>query len=132
MPDYPARRMVGRVEFQGPMPPPELVRQYEEILPGAAKFFFSSLDRQSNHRQDLERQVVGANIVNEKTGMWLAFFLAALMVLCGTFLIYSDKDPQGLAMIGGTIATFAGIFVYGRQKAGKELRAKDPAEPEGS
>ena len=110
------------------MPPPALVREYEAILPGAAQFFFNTLDRQSRQRQELEAKVVDANIANEKTGMWLGFFLAVLMICCGAFLIHEDKDPQGLALIGATIITLAGIFIYGRHRTTKELRAKDPTQ----
>jgi uncharacterized membrane protein len=61
--------VLARSSFVGPMPPPELVAEYEEILPGAAKFFFSALDRQTSHRHLLEAKVVDANISNEKVGM---------------------------------------------------------------
>jgi uncharacterized membrane protein len=79
--------VLARSSFVGPMPPPELVAEYEEILPGAANFFFSALDAQTTHRHMLEAKVVEANISNEKVGMWLAFTLAFTMIVCGTFLI---------------------------------------------
>lgn len=110
------------------MPPPALVREYEDILPGAAQFFFNTLERQSKHRQEIEAKVVDANIANEKTGMWLAFFLAVLMICCGAFLIREDKDPQGLALIGATIIMLAGTFIYGRHRTTKEMRAKDATQ----
>jgi len=59
--------------------------------------------------------------------MWLAFSLAFLMIACGTFLIYADKDPQRLALIGGTLVTLCGVFVYSRSQERKELKEKDPA-----
>jgi len=127
-PDERGPRLVGRVTFEGPMPPPALVREYEDILPGAAQFFFNTLDRQSRHRQELEAKVVDANIAYERTGLWLAFFLAVLMICCGAFLIHEDKDPQGLGLIGATIIALAGSFIYGRHRSAKELRAKDPTQ----
>ena len=117
-----------RSSFVGPMPPPELIAQYEAILPGAAEFFFETLERQSLHRRSLEARVVEANITHEKVGMWLAFVLAMAMVFCGAFLIFEDKDSQGLAMIGGTLAALCGVFVYSRRQERKALREKDPAK----
>jgi uncharacterized membrane protein len=117
----------ARSSFSGPMPPPDLVAQYEEILPGAASFFFAALERQTAHRHSIEARVIDANISNEKIGMWLAFSLAFLMIACGTFLIYADKDPQGLALIGGTLVTLCGVFVYSRSQERKELKEKEPA-----
>lgn len=121
----------ARSSFSGPMPPPDLVAQYEELLPGAAKFFFSTLDRQTSHRLTIEARVIEANISHEKIGMWLAFLLAFLMIACGTFLIYADKDPQGLALIGGTLVTLCGVFVYSRSQERREVKEKDPEGSEG-
>lgn len=115
----------ARSTFSGPVPPPDLVAQYEAILPGAASFFFSTLERQTAHRHSLEARVIDANISNEKIGMWLAFSLAFLMIACGTFLIYADKDPQGLALIGGTLVTLCGVFVYSRSQERRELHEKE-------
>jgi len=117
-----------RSSFVGPMPPPDLVAEYEAIRPGAARFFFDAVERQSAHRQALELRVVNASISNERVGMWLAFVLAMAMVLCGTFLISEDKDPQGLAMIAGTLAALCGVFVYSRRQEQKEHRESDPAD----
>jgi len=58
----------ARSSFSGPMPPPDLVAQYEELLPGAAKFFFVTLDRQTTHRHALEAKVIDANISSERGG----------------------------------------------------------------
>jgi len=112
------------------MPPPALVREYEDIYPGAAKFFFDTLDKQSEHRQGLERIVVEANVRSERAGMVLAFVLAALLIGCGTFLIYQDKDPQGLSLIAGTLATLCGVFIFGRSRGKRELKEKDPSTEE--
>jgi uncharacterized membrane protein len=111
----------------GPIPPPDMVADYEEILPGAARYFFGGFERQATHRQSMEMAVLQANVSNEKVGMWLAFALAVLMIVCGTFLIHEDKNPQGLAMIGGTVVTLCGVFVYSRRRDRRELRGKDPA-----
>lgn len=123
-------QLIARATFSGPMPPPALVREYEDIYPGAAKFFFNTLDKQSDHRRGLERTVVNANVLSERVGMILAFILAALLIVSGTFLIYHDKDPQGLSLIAGTLVTLCGVFIYGRSRASRELQEKDPAAEE--
>ena len=40
--------------LSGPLPPPEMLAQYEEILPGAAERILSMAERQAEHRQKLE------------------------------------------------------------------------------
>lgn len=121
-----SRVMVARSMFSGPMPPPELVREYEQILPGAAQYFFAALERQSLHRQQLEQNVISANISNERTGMWLAFALAVIAMVSGTLLIHENRDPQGLSLIVGTMVSLCAVFVYSRTRARREVREKSP------
>jgi len=41
--------------YQGPITPPELLRQYDEIVPGAADRILEMAEEQSKHRQSCER-----------------------------------------------------------------------------
>lgn len=117
---------VTRYGFSGPIPPPDLIRQYEEIRPGSSDLFFSSWQEQSEHRRSLETKVIGAGIVTERLGTILAFIFAAFIVGCGTYLVSIDKDALGFAAIVGAIATPASLFVYSKRQDKKELQAKDP------
>jgi len=42
-------------QFQGPLPPPALLKQYEENFPGAAERIFKMAEKQAEHRQTLEK-----------------------------------------------------------------------------
>ncbi|HET7228648.1 MAG TPA: DUF2335 domain-containing protein [Longimicrobium sp.] len=137
--------VLARSLFAGPMPPPDVLREYEEIFPGAAEFFFNQLERQMAHRQEAERKLVDSAIRNELFGMWLAFVLALILVLSGGWLIHEDKNPQGMSVIATTLATFTGAFVYSYSKRSGEIRRKhgrgrrprdavsaDPRPPDGN
>lgn len=117
--------VLARSSFSGPVPPPDLLREYELVVPGAAKYFFDALDRQSLHRQEMERTALAAAIRNERVGIWLAFAIAMVVIASGTFLIHEDKDPQGLSLIVGTMASLCAVFVYSRAKTRREGEAKE-------
>ena len=51
----PATLMTEFTALSGPLPPPEMLAQYEEILPGAAERILSMAERQAEHRQKMER-----------------------------------------------------------------------------
>lgn len=119
------RVVVARSTFSGPMPPPDLVREYEAILPGAARYFFTALEGQTVHRQAIERKVIDAAIRGEKMGMWLGFALAMISILSGTFLIHEDKDPQGLSLIVGTMVSLCAVFVYSRTKSRRDAKERE-------
>ena len=51
-------RAVARViqsEFRGPIPPPEIISGYEAIIPGAADRILAMAEKQSQHRQEMEK-----------------------------------------------------------------------------
>lgn len=44
-----------RSEFSGPLPHPEILARYEEILPGAATRIFEMAEEQAIHRRYMEK-----------------------------------------------------------------------------
>ena len=52
----PATLLARATALSGPLPPPEMLDQYEQILPGAAERLFTMVERQEEHRQALERE----------------------------------------------------------------------------
>ena len=51
----PATLLARTTALSGPLPPPEVLAQYEVALPGAAERIFKMMERQEEHRQTLER-----------------------------------------------------------------------------
>jgi uncharacterized membrane protein len=43
----------------GPLPDPETLQRYEEILPGAAERIFKSFELESQHRRELDKGLLG-------------------------------------------------------------------------
>ncbi len=48
--------------FSGPVPHPEIIREYESIYPGAAKQIFENWNKQVEHRQELEGLVIRSDL----------------------------------------------------------------------
>ena len=58
--DTPGQRKLTaiRTEWSGPLPPPQILQRYEEIVPGAADRILKMTEKQMNHRIDLEKTVI--------------------------------------------------------------------------
>lgn len=54
------------VSFEGPIPPPSLLREYNAIVPGAAERILALAENEGRHRQSLESKAVDANIEAQK------------------------------------------------------------------
>jgi uncharacterized membrane protein len=133
----PAGRMIRTevreaVSFSGPLPPPEVLRAYEEMLPGCATRIIEMAERQSAHRRELEQQMTGAAIQEMRSrfgearfGQICALLLALLFVGAGTFAILQGHEVSGasIAVTGGGIGIPAIIAAFMRGKAEK------PPEP---
>lgn len=46
--------------YEGPLPPPEYLRQYEEAVPGAGQKIVDMMVAQANHRAEVERNLIGS------------------------------------------------------------------------
>jgi hypothetical protein len=51
-------------------------------------------------------------------------------VLGGIYLATQGQELGGYSLVLGTVATLAGVFVYGRKSARKELARKNPGRTE--
>jgi uncharacterized membrane protein len=116
--------------FAGPIPPPSLLARYNDIVPNGAERILAMAERQSQHRETIESQVVTGNIDSQKRGTIFGFILALVTILGGFALVYAGKDTSGMAAIIGSLVSLVSVFVYARHKQAKERvdKAKTLAE----
>jgi uncharacterized membrane protein len=115
--------------FSGPLPPPTILQQYEDVVPGAAKIIIEMAQKQSDHRQFLEKNVITSDIKKSYIGQIFAFILGLFGLAMGTVLIYAGKSVAGTALSGGTLLALVGVFIYG-SSARKKERAEKTEETE--
>lgn len=116
--------------------PPALLEQYDCVLPGSAERIFVMAERQSNHRQALEKVIVNSDSKRAYLGLLSGLIVALVVVISGAFLIFNGHDWAGATMVTGIVVALSGIFVYGskveNQKGFKRLKAfqmKDQLNP---
>jgi uncharacterized membrane protein len=110
--------------FSGPLPPPETLGQYNEVVPGAAERIVTLAERQASHRQELERAVVMSGVKNERFGQILAGVIAMTGIIVGGVLVYFDKSVAGFAAMLAPLATMTAAFFYGKRQQQKRLTQK--------
>ena len=110
--------------YQGPLPPPNILARYNDVLPDGANRIVAMAESQARHRQNLESAVVGGNVANEKRGQIFAFLLGMTAIVGGVFLIMEDKNAQGLASIIAAFTALAVAFSAGRIQQSLERAQK--------
>jgi len=113
----------------GPLPPPEALERYNQILPGAADRILAMAERQEQHRQKMEEQVITSNVSSQKLGVKLGFVVAMTAILGGIGLALAGASGAGLTSIIAALAALVGVFVYGKRHQGRELDEKAKASP---
>lgn len=110
--------------WQGPIPPPDILRQYDEVQSGAANRILTMAEKQSEHRTRMESTVVNGDSRRAYLGIIAALIIALSIVGCGTFLIYNGHQWAGTSLIGLDIIGLVGVFVYGTKTRRDERQQK--------
>lgn len=110
--------------FSGPVPPPDVLARYNDIIPNAAERILIMAEKQQEHRQDLESRVVIANTHSQTYGLAAGFVVAMTAVGGGIWLAAHGEETTGLVSIISALAALVGVFVYGRHKQKEELKNK--------
>jgi len=115
------------VAFQGPLPPPQILDQYNQIVSGSAERIISLWEGQVQHRQGLEKKVIIADIEQAKFGAILGFIIAISAIGSGTFLAYIGRPSEGIAAIITALAGIIGVYGWGSYQRKKERDLKSTA-----
>jgi uncharacterized membrane protein len=112
------------LSYKAPLPPPAILREYDDIYPGAAQIIFEAFERQSKHRQELERTVIASDIKRSAQGLWAGFAIALAGLGVSLWLGLTGHDVLAGVSFITDIATLAGVFVYGSQSRKHERLRK--------
>lgn len=112
---------VSEERHSGPLPSPRQLREYEEIVPGGAERIFQMAERQQSHRHQQEKDIAGLRVRvfehverREIRGQLIATGMSVFIGIIGGWLINLGHPNLGSALIVGTMASIAGVFITSR------------------
>lgn len=129
-PSNTAATTIARFEasaFSGPLPPPEILARYNEVVQNGAERIFAMVERQGIHREELEKCVVQGNVRSQARGAWLGFIVSMFAMGAGAYLIAIGKGGYGFATILANLVALVSAFVFVRQRQKTELAEKATA-----
>lgn len=110
--------------FSGPLPHPEILKKFDEVVPGAAERIIKMAEDQSAHRKDLEKKVIESDIARSKWGQVLGFLIAIIgLGVSALVSVYGNAIAGGIIGIG-TLASLVGVFMYGAKTRSEERTEK--------
>ena len=107
----------------GPIPPPGMLREYEDILPGSADRIFAMAESAQRHRASYENR-----------GLIFAFVLSLILIALSAYIVSLGFAWQSVGVVIGSIAGTAGTFIYSSRARRQLLRERrealrDPDSP---
>ncbi len=115
--------------WHGPLPPPHLLREYNEAFPGCAERIVAMAEAESRarheadrHERDSRRLVIESDVFSQKAGLVLAFILALFVIGIGAFLIYTGHLVWGAVIVGFPLIALVSLFIYGKHRQSIDLQ----------
>ena len=123
-----------------PYPPPSIITQYSQAIPGLGEKVIELIDKEVSHRRECERQALQSDIKlrndtanNERLeilsrliprilGQVFAFVLCMAVLGAGVWLAFLGKEIAGSIIGTGGLAGLAWVFMHGNKD--KEVPAK--------
>ncbi|WP_137894981.1 DUF2335 domain-containing protein [Ramlibacter sp. 2FC] len=117
------------IQYQGPLPPPAMMAEYQHIIPNGADRLMLLLEKQTDHRIDMEARLVIGRIEVTKDGQRIAAGLSLFFGLVAAFLGYFGHDWLAGTIGVTTIIGLAVVFVLGKEPGRQDAKSAAPEEP---
>lgn len=114
--------------FEGPMPPPALLRHYEEILPGAAERILAMAERQLDHQIDWERTAIRAQSRNAFWGLSYGFIIGIALIGGAIFCATTGHEQVALALVGASALGLVPAFINAWKQIYRRDVSSQPAQ----
>ena len=119
----PAGNSLIQQHYCGPIPPPDLLHHYNQIIPGAAERILQMAEAEATHRHEIERGVLAAQQEAESNryretsmGQRYAIMAVALDFSIVAYSLYLHMEKTAMTIATSTIVGLAMAFVAGRKK----------------
>lgn len=117
--------------FAGPIPPPTVLRQYNEITPGLAERILQMAERNQGHRIELDLRMLNAEIEDAKEarriqrrGQICGLVIALTTVVSGAIVAWHGQQWAGSFIGVAGLTGLVTVFVKTHQPPSQEGKAK--------
>lgn len=99
--------------WAGPLPPPAVLKSYEDILHGSTERILTNFENESQHRRQLEKQASDSDSLRSMVGLIAGCVVALLLIGVATLCVLNGYAWQAVAILGVELAAAVSVFVKG-------------------
>ena len=101
-------------QYSGPIPPPDALKKYDTIVPGAAERLIAMAEKEMEHRHERERKILKDRASLAQSSIRYAFASVIVLSLIIGYALYRGYDGAAISVSIAAIASVASLFVYGK------------------
>ncbi len=110
------------LEFTSPFPPSFEFEKLGEVVPNGADRAFRMVEKQSDHRQEIEKQAVANETFKTRVGLVSGLVFVLALLGCSTYLLSEGKNLEGgLLSSGGFIAITLAFLGVNKTKSTERI-----------
>jgi uncharacterized membrane protein len=104
-------QIISQTHFHGPLPHPDIFRQYGEIIPDAPERILRVFEDDSKHAREIQMAALVAQKADNSRVHWMAWSLiAGGYILSGLFAWLGKDTLAGILLASTLTGTIAGFF----------------------
>lgn len=107
-------------QFIGPIPPPSLLSQYNQIIPNAAERILAMAEKDAEHQIYMEKTAMHLKAKEIKRGQNFGLAIGLSAFLTCIITAYFGSNIAASVIGGTTVVGLVAVFVTGRIKEPKE------------
>lgn len=108
-----------QTHYSGPLPRPEDLAKYDQIVPGAAERIIKMAESEMEHRHTQENRMSKSIIWTTIISIFFAFLSVLILSGITLFALYKGYDTVAASIAVGSIAAVAGVFIFFKAKQNK-------------
>ncbi len=116
------RQVLGQI-YQGPIPSPDVLKQYNVLLPGAADRILSMAEQEAAHRHKMEERALEveaedlkARARDSRWGQVFGFLIGVITVTAGVYTATKGFQWSGSFIGTSGVIGLVSVFVIGRKR----------------
>lgn len=101
--------------YSGPLPPPDVLREYEETMSGMSDRIVTRWETEQKHRHEMDQLILNREFNLKLIGNILGIIALTLMLLVVSYLAFLGHPAEAVGLGVGTIVSVVAIFVLARR-----------------
>ncbi|EAQ4377968.1 DUF2335 domain-containing protein [Salmonella enterica] len=108
--DTPKVQAIVLKHFQGPVPPPAMLKEYNDVIPGLANRLIELTEKEQSHRHSIESD----NVKISKRGQIMSFFVVLIIIFAAILFGLNGNTVLAGILVGIDLAALVTAFIAGK------------------